>query len=116
MAQWRPILDWLAPLVQPEAKQAQACVPASLATAPRTERAPTQVAAAAPSRATDAPTVGSPRTVPATAAPAAIVAARPSSAVARALTAVTGGGQRVATPVGRLLDALAIPRFLQRNS
>jgi chromosome partitioning protein len=116
MAQWRPILDWLAPLVQPEVKQAQASVPATLAAAQRTERASTLVAAAVPSRATGAPTVESPRTVAATAAPAPIVAARSSSAAVRALAAVAGGGQRVATPVGRLLDALAIPRFLQRNS
>jgi chromosome partitioning protein len=113
MAQWRPILDWLAPLVQPEATQAQAGVPVALAAAPRTERAPSLVASAVPSRAAGSPTGASPRT--ATAVPAAIVAARPSSVVARALTAVTGGGQRGATPVGRLLDALAIPRFLQRN-
>jgi chromosome partitioning protein len=116
MAQWRPILDWLAPLVQPEVTQAQAGVPAALAAAPRTERVPSLVAAAVPSRAAGSPTGASPRAVTAAAATAATVAARPSSAVVRALTAVTGGSQRGATPVGRLLDALAIPRFLQRNS
>jgi chromosome partitioning protein len=116
MAQWRPILDWLAPLVQPEVKQVDAGVPASLAAAPRAERVPSLVAATVPSRAAGSPTSASPRAVTAAAAPAATVAARPSSAVVRALTAVTGGGQRGATPVGRLLDALAIPRFLQRNS
>jgi chromosome partitioning protein len=115
MTQWRPILDWLAPLVQPEVTQAQASVPASLSAAPRTERVPSLVTSAVPSRATGSPTGASPRTVTATTAPAPIVAARPSSAVVRALTAVTGGGQRATTPVGRLLDALAIPRFLQRN-
>jgi chromosome partitioning protein len=116
MAQWRPILDWLAPLVQPEVTQAQAVVPAALAAAPRTERGPSLVAAAVPSRAAGSPTGASPRAVTAAASTATTVAARPSSAVVRALTAVTGGSQRGATPVGRLLDALAIPRFLQRNS
>jgi chromosome partitioning protein len=134
MAQWRPILDWLAPLVQPEVKSLEPGVPASLAIASRSERVPTLVTSAAPSRAPCLPAHESPRTAPATDAPASAVATAtlaptaaaataaplPSSPAAlpraRPSTAVTGGRPRPATPVSRLLDALAIPRFLQRNS
>jgi chromosome partitioning protein len=134
MAQWRPILDWLAPLVQPEVKQVDAGVPASLAAAPRAERVPALGAAAAPSRvapvparesprarpaavlpATTAPTITAP-TVTAAATDAALATSTGAPARARPAAAVTGGRPRPATPVSRLLDALAIPRFLQRNS
>jgi chromosome partitioning protein len=86
LEQWQPILDWLRPVLQPEATQRSA-------RAPETARS------------------GPPTVIQASAEP---TPRRPAPAPARVLHGVRtpAGG----AAVGRLLGSLPIPRFLQRTS
>jgi hypothetical protein len=107
MAQWRPILDWVAPLVQPEATHTESGMQAARPRAAREERVPATVAAAPPRSEVVA------AVEPARPVPTPAVLPRPPVRLAAGLL---GSARPEPTRVGRLLDALAIPRFLQRNS
>jgi chromosome partitioning protein len=93
LAQWKPILQWLHPVLHPESRPA--------ADAPRS--VPTSVTSR-PARSSPKPesTIRTPRPA-APPQPAATRAPQPQRASA-------------VSPVGRWLDALPIPRFLQRTS
>jgi chromosome partitioning protein len=92
LEQWQPILDWLRPVLQPESV-------ASVAAATGSNEAA--------------------RTGPATVLPGgSIPARRPAEPVNRVLPGVRAAtpAPAASTPMGRLIGALSIPRFLQRTS
>ena len=113
LAQWQPILDWLRPVVRP----------ADAAADSAHRREPTEPAAAAPRLPRPARTVeaSGARTLPAaaTATPMATAIAEPPRAPPASARPAAQSPTRPAasrsTRFGRLLDALAIPRFLQRD-
>lgn len=92
--QWKPILDWLHPIMQPVQ-----------GTADDVQRIPTQIAVANSSAVN-----GTAKRGPAARAPEPVLAVRPRVSKSSPQTAV-----RVST-LRRLRDALPIPRFLQRTS
>lgn len=116
MVQWKPILDWLTPVLngelntQPQPERAKAAkrvatisrpIPESLLAAGATTTQPQPAEAMA--RNALRPPVAKPR-------PVARPAARPSTLVGRVLAAQAPG---FASRVGRLLDSLQIGRFLK---
>ena len=93
LAQWQSILDWLAPLVQPDAAaEAQPAGQTIARALPPDRRAPSAPRAVPPAAATGLP---------------ARVAPTPQRPM---------GAAAAPTRLGRLLGALAIPRFLQRDA
>jgi chromosome partitioning protein len=95
LAQWQPILQWLQPILHPVARPAEE---------PQRATRPVNAPPRAPVHSATArgPTPGTPRTV----APRLLPEPRPLESARR---------PRTASPVSRLLDALPIPRFLQRS-
>jgi chromosome partitioning protein len=93
LAQWKPILDWLRPVMQP----APRAVEGVQRSAPLLERRP----AVGPAHIRE-PGQREPQSTTSVRQPAA----RPLEPAARA---------RASSPMSRLLDALPIPRFLQRT-
>jgi len=122
LAQWQPIVDWLAPLAAaPVVSVARASTgsPAQVTTA---GSAPA-FAIAKPDDMRAAPVARAPlravaplqaRVGERTGAAALSEPARPAAPAARR-TPQSPSTARSTTPVGRLLNALAIPRFLQRT-
>lgn len=94
LEQWKPILHWLRPLLQPESKAAHESPGASTTRTPAT-RTPVLHAGRPAAQTTPRPVT-----------PVRPNAARPVARPARAAAT---------SPVSRWLDALPIPRFLQRT-
>jgi chromosome partitioning protein len=94
LAQWQPILQWLHPVLQPDTKPVPEAV---RTTSPRTPPLRTPVLRNTRPAATKAP---------GTVVPLRPHPARPPARPVRAATP---------SPVSRWLDALPIPRFLQRT-
>jgi chromosome partitioning protein len=111
LAQWQPILDWLAPLLPPDSATAATAAARALS-AP--QHAPATTSASRIDERTPVAAQADAAVAPKAATAAVAVPRLPPRPPVLAPTVRAGG--RAATPVGRLLDALAIPRFLQRNS
>ena len=95
MRQWQPIIDWIEPILRPDAVAAAR----SEAAAPVAEPLQRPVAGA----------------VPASRSSAGILR-RPVAAAAAPSRAVAQGSAKAPSRLGKLLGALVVPRFLQRGS
>jgi chromosome partitioning protein len=122
LAQWQPILDWLAPLLQPAATAPmRAAAPPVAAPMPLSllrEPPPEQRMAASSGTPMHTAVAVSPSAGPASgAAPAALTRERVAGApplTLRRPAAPAAPSPARPTRIGRLLGALQIPRFLQR--
>jgi chromosome partitioning protein len=95
LAQWEPILQWLQPIVHPVARAVEDA-PRAAPSPGLLQRVPTGIAAAR-----------APMHVNSTTNPPRLPVESPPRAVPRQASS--------ASPMSRLLDALPIPRFLQRT-
>lgn len=94
LAQWRPILEWLEPVLNPAPAAAKGAEPRAAAAPVDPRRQPARVE---PRPAPASPPKHTPR------APVLVRLDEPRR-------------PNVAARIGRLLDSISIPRFLQRNS
>jgi chromosome partitioning protein len=124
-AQWRSILQWLGPLLQPVAEATPADALRARATPAQSSSAHVTAAGAraVPREAAEAPdTVGARSSVSAPALPAAAAlapaerapTAPPSAPAARPPNGSRSAPSAIGARVGRLLESLPIPRFLQK--